>query len=107
VKNFCKDLALRPATLLEKVLIAGFPKVPTKTDDKPLFQSGEIAASINSYNNSVEIFTAIARPGNSGSPLLSEDGKVLGIVSENLEDKALNNNCIFFCNTSSHNLRAL
>ncbi len=33
----------------------------------------------------VELFSAIARPGNSGGPVVSMDGRVVGLVSRSLE----------------------
>lgn len=92
---FCKDIALRNSQLLEKIVIAGFPKIPRKIDGEPIFQTGEIAGNtIESYSErgriKLELFTAVARPGNSGGPLLSSDGKLLGLVTHTLEDSEIN-----------------
>ncbi len=89
VEPFCKDIALRSSTILEKIIIAGFPKIPSKLNDCPIMQSGEIAGRIESslHNGPLELFTAISRPGNSGGPVISSDGKLLGIVTGNLERK--------------------
>jgi S1-C subfamily serine protease len=90
VSVFCKDIALRNSTLLEKVVVAGFPIIPRKKYVCPMIQSGEIAGRIVSYGEGdndiqLELFTAISRPGNSGGPLMSADGKLLGIVTQSLE----------------------
>lgn len=90
---FCEDIALRNSTLLESIIIAGFPKIPGKLNDCPIIQSGEIAGRIESYLNNkapLELFTAISRPGNSGGPVMSADGKLLGIVTQSLERKKEN-----------------
>lgn len=87
---YCADIALRNSFLLEKIIIAGFPVVPFKKDGGPIIQSGEICGSIETIQKEhpeLELFTAISRPGNSGGPIISADGKILGIVIQNLEGK--------------------
>ena len=84
------DIALRNSTILEKIIIAGFPKIPRNLNPCIIVQSGEIAGRINSYGENshqieLELFTAVSRPGNSGGPVMSMDGKLLGIVSQSLE----------------------
>jgi hypothetical protein len=90
--NFHHDIALRSSSLLEEIVIAGFPRIPLNLNEKrnPIVQRGEIASRISTYNPSgeLELFTAVARPGNSGGPLLSLEGKVLGIVTKSLEQQA-------------------
>lgn len=82
------DLAFREAMVLEKVLVAGFPHIPTSTDRIPFFQAGEISTecAINTYHrNKIELFSAIARPGNSGGPVISSTGNIVGLVTQSLE----------------------
>ncbi|MDF2529215.1 MAG: Trypsin [Gammaproteobacteria bacterium] len=84
---YCKDIALRTSHLLEEIIIAGFPTIPLSKDPIVLVQKGEISTRIESYldKRELELFTAIARPGNSGGPVMSIDGKLLGIVTQSLE----------------------
>lgn len=87
--EICNDIALRNSTILEPIVISGFPKVPRKIDSSAMMQRGEIAGKIKSYGEKgeidLELFTVISRPGNSGGPLLGEDGKLVGIVTLSLE----------------------
>ena len=87
--EICHDIALRDSTILEKIIISGFPKVPRRIDTSVITQSGKIAGKINSYDHhgstKLELFTAVAHPGNSGGPLLTMDGKLVGIVTQSLE----------------------
>jgi hypothetical protein len=83
----CPDLAFRPATMLERVVVAGFPTVPTATGAFATFQTGEICqVGIETiWKQRLDLFSAIARPGNSGGPVVSSEGNVLGIVTQSLE----------------------
>lgn len=87
VPHFLKDIAFRPAQLLEGVMIAGYPAVPYGTTTYLTYQKGEICAqSVSTMGKStVDLFTAIARPGNSGGPVLAFDGRIVGIVTQSLE----------------------
>lgn len=82
-----KDLAFRNSILLEPVVIAGYPKVPRSLTPCYTLQKGEISGhlpkTIDKYP--MDLFSAIARPGNSGGPVLSQDGCILGIVTRSLE----------------------
>ena len=81
------DLAFRDALILEAVVIAGYPRVPLSSEPGMTFQTGEICGHISMMMGAspVELFSAIARPGNSGGPVVAMDGRVVGIVSWSLE----------------------
>lgn len=80
------DLAFRDAGILEEVLIAGYPSVPSSLAPALTFQRGEICGRIETRGGwPMELFSAIARPGNSGGPVVAMDGRVVGIVTRSLE----------------------
>ena len=71
----------------QHVFSMGYPKIPFTKHSAPLtMQSGSVT------NESVELFSgqkvflysAVARPGNSGGPIFSENGYIVGITSEDL-----------------------
>ena len=81
------DLLFRDAELLEDVLVAGFPSVPTVIERRVTFQRGEMC-QLNVptiWRNNVDLFSAIARPGNSGGPLVTLEGNIVGLVTQSLE----------------------
>ena len=81
------DIAFRDAQLLESVVVAGYPTVPTAISEHATFHSGEICqVGGQSYHGfEFDLFSAIARPGNSGGPVISREGNVVGIVTQSLE----------------------
>jgi Trypsin-like peptidase domain len=81
------DLAFRKAEILEEVVIAGYPTVPRGLVPTITLQRGEISGRIEETmdQHPVELFSAIARPGNSGGPVVSMDGRIVGLVSRSLE----------------------
>ncbi|MFZ1964223.1 MAG: serine protease [Roseiarcus sp.] len=83
----CPDLAFRSATMLERVMVAGFPTVPTALGAQPTFLTGEICqiGVETMWKQRLDLFSAIARPGNSGGPVVSSEGNILGIVTQSLE----------------------
>lgn len=68
------------------IAIFGYPKIPQVRQAPITLQKGEVTCSnIARYDGSIIfLFSAIARPGNSGGPILSADGRFLGIVTEDL-----------------------
>jgi Trypsin-like peptidase domain len=81
------DLLFREATLLEDLLVGGFATVPTTIVRTVTFQRGEICQTSvpTMWRNTLDLFSAIARPGNSGGPLVSLEGNILGLVTQSLE----------------------
>lgn len=83
-----KDLPLSfiPATqarLLSSVITVGYPLIPTAAEQFALCHKGEINGAIKDIHG--QEFLAISNhvsPGNSGGPLLSEEGYCVGVVTQ-------------------------
>lgn len=80
-------LALREPTWADPLLTLGYPPIP-RADAIPLtVQGGEVVTPrIRDYGDGRELFlySAITRPGNSGGPIVGADGRLLGMVTDEL-----------------------
>lgn len=86
--NLLPDLAFRRARLLEDVVIAGFPPVPRGLRPTPILHQGEICGRSDTFEGyPLELFSSIARLGNSGGPVVAMDGRIVGLVTSSLERK--------------------
>lgn len=93
-----KDLvfpAIYGAEVLDEVLVMGYPPIPCTTDSYLLSLKGEINSIVNDYINNTTniILSSVTRPGNSGGPVLSKDGYLVGMVmqmTDNSEDTQFN-----------------
>lgn len=83
------SIAFRSPTEAEKVYTIGFPRIPLSRDPAIIIQSGEVASEYikTIYNDEIFLYSAIARPGNSGGPIISSSGHVVGIVTHDLSYK--------------------
>lgn len=81
-------LAPMPGILLQAPVVAqtvytlGYPKLPGLRDASVTMQQGAVTnESVTSLaGDSLFLYSAIARPGNSGGPVMSEDGYVVGLA---------------------------
>jgi len=75
--------------ILDEVYVMGFPKIPFTREATLIIQKGEINATnaTSLDGNEVFFFSAIARPGNSGGPIVSIDGHLVGIVTKDFYAK--------------------
>lgn len=64
--------------------IFGYPRIPFTAREAIVVQSGEVVnPNVETLTGSRRfIFSATARPGNSGGPVIGADGRFLGIVTE-------------------------
>ena len=83
-------LAFRDPELSETLFTFGYPRVPLARAPALVMQRGEVTSTeVTLLDGSrVFLYSAVARPDNSGGPILSASGHVLGIVTEELADEA-------------------
>jgi Trypsin-like peptidase domain len=82
-------LAFRAPTIAETIFTLGYPRVPLTRRPALIMQSGQVTSQTQKLINGQDIFlySAIARPGNSGGPIVSESGHVVGLVTQQLEEQ--------------------
>ncbi|MCY4108886.1 MAG: serine protease [Chloroflexi bacterium] len=71
----------RPPVVAQTVYTLGYPKLPGLRDASVTMQPGTVTnESVTSFNGeSMFLYSAISRPGNSGGPVMSDDGYVVGL----------------------------
>lgn len=84
-----QGLNFRAPHVGERVYTFGFPRVPLSREATLVMQGGEVSVErmTSLYSHELFLFSAIARPGNSGGPILSEDGHAVGIVTQELSER--------------------
>jgi S1-C subfamily serine protease len=78
-------MAFRDPDWADEVYVFGYPRVPMTTDMAITVQRGEVvnpSAETIPDRQKIFLYSAIARPGNSGGPIVAQDGRVIGLVVE-------------------------
>jgi S1-C subfamily serine protease len=82
-------MAFRDPTWADEVYLFGYPHVPMIAGTVITVQRGEVvnpsaetAACGGVPRQKTFLYSAIARPGNSGGPIVAQDGRVIGLVVE-------------------------
>lgn len=83
-------MAFRDPIISETVFTLGYPRVPLSQNAALIMQRGDITnPNVTLFDKSIVfLYSAIARPGNSGGPIISESGQVVGIVTKELSEKS-------------------
>jgi S1-C subfamily serine protease len=78
-------MAFRDPDWADEVYVFGYPRVPMTAEMAITVQRGEVvnpAATTIPDRQKIFLYSAIARPGNSGGPIVAQDGRVIGLVVE-------------------------
>lgn len=75
--------------LTEKVIVFGYPPIPLSSKPFLLANLGEISSIVDNYLDGTDciILSCLLRPGNSGGPIINENGKLVGISIQNRSRK--------------------
>ena len=76
-----QGILLQAPVVAQTVYTLGYPKLPGLRDASVTIQQGAVTnESVTSLSGeSLFLYSAISRPGNSGGPIISEDGYVVGL----------------------------
>jgi Trypsin-like peptidase domain len=85
-----EGLAFRQARIAEEIFTLGYPRIPLSREPTLVMHRGEVTNSqVTIFSGqTLFLYSAIARPGNSGGPIISSKGDVVGMVTEELRDDA-------------------
>ena len=78
-------MAFRDPAWSDEVYVFGYPRVPMTAAMAITVQRGEVvnpSAETIPDRQRIFLYSAIARPGNSGGPIVAGDGRVIGLVVE-------------------------
>jgi hypothetical protein len=78
-------MAFRDPEWADEVYVFGYPRVPWTAEMAITVHRGEVvnpATTTIPDHQKVFLYSAIARPGNSGGPIVAQDGRVIGLVVE-------------------------
>lgn len=93
-------MVFRDPAWADEVFVLGYPRVAWMVDTGLILQRGEVVKPIAEVPAVVQddaepwdrpertkmfLYSAIARPGNSGGPIVAHDGRVIGIVHESAQ----------------------
>lgn len=86
--NALNGVAFRDPQWSDDTYVFGYPPVSKLNASYLVVQRGEVVnPSVNSQQEDhYFLYSAIARPGNSGGPIVAQDGRVIGLVSDELPD---------------------
>lgn len=91
-------LAFRDPVVAETVYTLGYPRIPLSPRPALVMQRGEITNEniVTFSGDEVFLYSAIARPGNSGGPVIAANGHVVGIVMEELLEETYRSGMPFY-----------
>lgn len=77
----------QPPVIGQTVYVLGYPRIPQTSHDSPvtLHPGAVTSESVQLFSEEIQfLYSAVSRPGNSGGPIVSETGYVIGMVSKDL-----------------------
>lgn len=86
--NTLKGVAFRDPKWSDETYVFGYPPVSKLDAPYLVVQRGEaVNPSVRSQQDErFFLYSAVARPGNSGGPIVAQDGRVVGLVTDELPD---------------------
>jgi S1-C subfamily serine protease len=78
-------MAFRDPDWADDVYVFGYPRVPMTAEMAITVQRGQVVTPVATTipdRQKIFLYSAIARPGNSGGPIVAQDGRVIGLVVE-------------------------
>lgn len=105
---YIPGLTFYDPVVADTIYTLGYPRIPLSREPSLVMHRGEVTSNpvLTFSGRRIFLYSAIARPGNSGGPIISESGQIVGIVSDELSDTTAHSGLPFYGGITASDIAA-